>query len=195
MWDERYAEPGYAYGKEPNEFVRAMADWLPAGPVLCLAEGEGRNATYLAGRGHAVTAVDSSAVGLTKAVALAVERDTTMITVHADLADYVIEPGAWAGIVCVFCHLPPALRDRVLKGAVEGLRTGGVLLFEAYGPAQLALGTGGPKDPALLASLADLRPLLEGLELVYAEEVTREIHEGRFHDGPGATVEIVGVKR
>ena len=43
-WDERYAAPGYVYGTEPNELVAAMAGEIPAGPVLCLAEGEGRNA-------------------------------------------------------------------------------------------------------------------------------------------------------
>ena len=32
--------------------------------VLCLAEGQGRNAVWLAQRGHEVTAMDQSAFGL-----------------------------------------------------------------------------------------------------------------------------------
>ncbi len=58
MWDERYREPGYAYGSNPNDFLASVADRIPQGPVLCLAEGEGRNGVFLASRGHAVTAVD-----------------------------------------------------------------------------------------------------------------------------------------
>ena len=71
MWDERYSELGYVYGKEPNEFLVSVASRIPAGPVLSLAEGERRNAVYLAGRGHSVRAVDSSRVGLEKAMRLA----------------------------------------------------------------------------------------------------------------------------
>jgi len=39
FWDDRYAAPAYAYGTQPNDFVGAMAARIPAGPVLCLAEG------------------------------------------------------------------------------------------------------------------------------------------------------------
>jgi hypothetical protein len=48
MWDERYAGNEYAYGTEPNSFlvVRALKD--PLGRVLSIAEGEGRNAVWLA---------------------------------------------------------------------------------------------------------------------------------------------------
>ena len=44
MWDERYREEGFAYGREPNDFLRGMVERLPAGKTLCLAEGEGRKA-------------------------------------------------------------------------------------------------------------------------------------------------------
>lgn len=92
--------------------------------MLCLAEGEGRNGVFLASRGHAVTAVDGSAVGLEKARALAAERQVSLRTVHSDSADYAIEPGAWAGIVSIWCHLPAALRVPVHRGVVAGLRPG-----------------------------------------------------------------------
>src|SRR5262249_34003907 len=103
MWDERYAEPGFAYGDAPNEFLVSVVGHIPAGPVLCLGEGEGRNAVYLSARGHRVVAVDQSAVGLAKARQLAASRGVAVETVQADLARYAIEPGAWAGIVSIFC--------------------------------------------------------------------------------------------
>ena len=70
-WDERFGADVYFYGKEPNAFVAEMAEKIPAGPVLCLAEGEGRNAVFLAQRGHEVTAVDQAATGMAKAGRLA----------------------------------------------------------------------------------------------------------------------------
>ena len=66
MWDERYAVAEFVYGKEPNAFLAEHCDKLPKGKVLSLAEGEGRNAVFLAAQGYEVTAVDASLVGLNK---------------------------------------------------------------------------------------------------------------------------------
>jgi hypothetical protein len=44
--------------KEANEFLVLMQSKLPVGKVLCLAEGEGRNAVWLAQQGNDVTAKD-----------------------------------------------------------------------------------------------------------------------------------------
>ncbi len=46
-WDDRYSDADYVYGTEPNSFLVEHASKL-CGPVLSLAEGEGRNAVYLA---------------------------------------------------------------------------------------------------------------------------------------------------
>ncbi len=51
MWDKRYAGETYAYGTQPNDFLRDNAQSLPVGDTLCLGEGEGRNAVFLAGLG------------------------------------------------------------------------------------------------------------------------------------------------
>jgi 2-polyprenyl-3-methyl-5-hydroxy-6-metoxy-1,4-benzoquinol methylase len=98
-WDCRYAAEAYAFGTEPNDFLVEVAPLIPAGRVLCLAEGEGRNAVRLAGRGHEVTAVDASTVGIAKAQVLASARGVKIATVTADLSDFTIEPDFWAGIV------------------------------------------------------------------------------------------------
>lgn len=194
MWDERYGEPGFAYGTEPNDFLVSAAERIVAGPVLCLAEGEGRNAVYLASRGHAVTAVDGSAIGLAKARALATERGVELETVVADLADYRMAPNAYSAVVCIWCHLPATVRERVHRAAVGALRKGGLLILEAYTPRQLAFATGGPKTTELLYTLDELRQDFAGLELVVARETEREVHEGRFHSGKSAVVQIIGEK-
>ena len=147
FWNDRYAGAGYVYGQAPNAFVTEMARHIPAGPVLCLAEGEGRNAAHLATLGHSVTAVDLSEVGLTKARQLAAVRGVEIQTLVANLGDYRIVPGVWAGIIATFAHLPPTLRRGVHAAAAQGLQAGGVFILEAYTLAQLAFGAGGPKAP------------------------------------------------
>lgn len=195
MWDERYGRPEYVYGTEPNDFLRAEAGRIPKGRVLCLAEGEGRNAVYLAGLGHEVTAVDLSIEGLKKAERLARERGVALTVEQADLAMYVPTPAAYEGIVTIFGHLPAPVRKRLYGMIAASLVPGGVFILEVYRPEQLAFGTGGPKDPTMLPTLALLREELVGLEFVVANEVEREIHEGIFHGGQSATVQVVGVKR
>jgi SAM-dependent methyltransferase len=194
MWDERYSGDEYAYGTEPNDFLRTVAPRLPVGKTLCLGEGEGRNAVFLAGLGHEVTALDASAVGLEKTRRLAEARAVSVRTLHTDLAQYTIEPGAWDVIVSIFCHLPPDLRRRVHEEVGAGLRQGGMLVLEAYTVRQLDLATGGPPTGEMMMGLADLREELVGLRLDHAVELDRDIHEGRFHSGTGAVVQVLAVK-
>ncbi len=191
FWNNRYAVAGHVYGEAPNAFVAEVAPQIPAGPVLCLAEGEGRNAVHLATLGHRVTAVDQSEVGLAKARRLAKARGVEIETLATDLADYAIKAGAWAGIIATFAHLPPDLRRRVHREVVAGLQPGGVFILEAYTPAQLAFDTGGPRSPGLLMTLAALRDELSGLELLMGRELERDVTEGGGHAGRGAVVQIL----
>jgi SAM-dependent methyltransferase len=195
FWDNRYAEADFVFGTAPNDFLRLCAQRIPAGPVLCLGEGEGRNAAFLAGRGHAVTAVDQSATGLAKARRLAADRGLALNTRVVDLQDYAIAPGAWAAIVSIFLHLPPGLRARVHAQIATGLQPGGVFILEAYTPAQLAFGTGGPKDVELLPTLAGLRAELAGLDPVIAHECERDVIEGTGHTGRAAVVQVLARRR
>lgn len=193
-WDERYDTSEYIYGVEPNDFLRNHADRLVSGRTLCLAEGEGRNAVFLALQGHVVTAVDSSSVALKKARNLAQARGVQIRTVHADLADFEIGIERWDSIVSIFCHVPPDLRRRLHAAVVEGLKPGGMLLLEAYTPRQIALGTGGPPVPELTMTLDALREELAGLDFVHAIETEREVIEGIYHTGRGAVVQVLARK-
>jgi len=196
MWDSRYAEADYAYGTEPNNFLVQVAPRIPPGRVLCLAEGQGRNAVYLAGMGHLVTAVDQSAAGAQRAQQLAAERGVKIETITADLADFLIAPDAWEGIVSIFGHLPPALRADVHRRAVAGLRPGGAFVLEAYSPRQLQFGTGGPSagQEELLVPLSSAVAELGGLRLERAAEVEREVREGSYHHGQASVVQVLGFK-
>jgi len=194
MWDERYSNDEYAYGTEPNDFVLEHFNKIPAGKVLCLAEGEGRNAVYLAQNGYDITAVDASSVGLQKAQRLAEEKGVKIHTIVSDLGDYHIEPGSLEGIVSIFCHLPKSIRRTLHREVVAGLKPGGILLLEAYTPSQLRHGTGGPATDELTMTLAELKQELIGLELLLAQEIERDVIEGLYHTGRGAVVQVIGRK-
>ena len=187
FWDQRYAEPGYKYGTAPNAFLQQQAALLaPRSRVLVPGDGEGRNSVWLAQQGHQVLAMDSSAVGLAKAQALAAERGVALQTLHADLADWLPAPGSADAVVLVFVHLPPALRRRAHQHLADALAPGGWLLLECFHPGQLGRPSGGPKDLAMLADLATLRADFAGrLDEVQAWEGKVVLDEGPGHQGPG----------
>jgi len=194
-WDARYAEPGWTFGTEPNDFLREQAHQLPRGRVLCLAEGEGRNAVWLATQGYDVTAMDQSQTGLDKAQQLARERGVRIATECADLGSYVIEPGAWQGIVSIFAHVPTVVRRRVHAAVVDGLAPGGVMLLEAYRPEQIGRGTGGPPDDDRMLNLERLRAELGSLEWLLARELERDVQEGVRHTGVSSVVQLLARRR
>lgn len=193
MWDRRYGEPGFVYGTEPNLFLAENAErHLPAGgEVLSLAEGEGRNAVFLARLGFVVTGVDASAVGLDKARKLAEQHGVEIRTVVSDLGRFDLGVERWDGIVSIWCHLPSALRVPLHRSVVRALRPGGVLLLESYTPEQLKYGTGGPPDPDRLMTLAAVRDELFGLQWLYGEEKLREVHEGSYHQGLSSVLQVI----
>lgn len=195
MWDQRYAEEGFAYGTSPNDFLADTVSVLPPkGRILCLAEGEGRNAVYLAEKGFTVECVDASALGLEKAAALAKSRSVTIKTERADLKDYSIAAGRYDGIISIFCHLPPPLQKHVHRQVYEGLRDGGIFILEGFSKDQINNTTGGPRNPELLMELETVKTELSPLAIQHARETKRNIQEGAYHNGIGAVIQIVGVK-
>jgi SAM-dependent methyltransferase len=191
MWDERYGQPGFAYGTEPNDFLRAEYARMAVGRVLCLADGEGRNSVFLAEQGYLVTAVDASGVGVTKTGQLAIERGVTVDAHHADLRDFDLGEAQWDGIVSIFCHLPPPLRREVHARVVRALKPGGVLILEAYTPDQVGRGTGGPPVAAAMMSEEILRDELAGLVFDSIVECEREVIEGAYHTGTASVVQVI----
>jgi SAM-dependent methyltransferase len=194
MWDERYGTEEYAYGTRPNKFLEENFHSIPKGKVLSLAEGEGRNAVFLAQQGYAVTAVDASLVGLNKAWKLAEENGVFVECVHADLADYDLGEDRWDGIVSIFCPLPSSLRKQLYKKVEAGLKPNGIFLLEAYTPEQLKHGTGGGNSADVMQSKESLRLELAGLKFRHLVELERDVREGIYHTGIGAVVQAIAAK-
>lgn len=193
MWDERYAADEYIYGTEPNEFLAEHAREL-SGPVLCIAEGEGRNGVFLASLGLEVLAVDSSAVGLEKARALAESRGVSIATEVADLADYIPSPDSYGAVVSIFAHLPSKIRQRLYPLLEQCLTPGGLLILEAYNEAQMNRDTGGPKDPDMLMSEAKIEAGFANLDTLFLQETRRQVIEGLYHTGLADVVQFIGRK-
>lgn len=193
MWNERYQAEGFAYGTAANDFLIEVEPLLRRGSrILSLAEGEGRNAVWLAQQGHDVVAVDGSSVGLAKANALAAERGVVIDTVVADLADFAIDEDAFDAVISVWAHVPPALRQSLHAKVARGLKVGGLFVLEAYQPSQTKRTTGGPRDPSMCMSAATLRSELPAfIEFVRCDEKTRTVKEGAFHDGESDVVQLV----
>ncbi len=191
MWNERYDTKDYIYGEEPNAFLAANFQKIPKGKVLCIAEGEGRNAVFLARQGYQVTAVDQSDVGLEKAKKLAAKHGVNIHCIHADLERFDLGTNQWDGIVSIFCHVPQQLRESLHRKLTQALKRGGIFLLESYTPRQLDYGTGGPPVAELMMSKAALEQELAGLQIDYLEELERDVIEGSHHTGRGAVVQAI----
>lgn len=192
MWDQRYQTEGYFYGTEPNDFLREQVTRLrDNAEVLCLAEGEGRNAVFLATRGLRVTGVDGSRVGLAKAERLAAERNVALQTVVADLATWDLGEAKWDAIVSIWAHLPAALRASLHPRIARALRPNGLLLVEHYHPKQIDYGTGGPPDPTMMLTIAEMDRDFPGWVKLHALEGEREVHEGLGHNGKSFVTQLV----
>lgn len=198
LWDERYSHPNFVFGYRPNDFlVSAEAMLRRRSRVLVLGDGEGRNGVWLARKGHRVTTVDLSEVGVAKARGLAEEHGVEIDAQVADLGDWVSTPaaeGPWDGIVSIFCHLPVDLRRRVSEGLTPRLAPLGRLILEAYTPEQLQLGTGRPPDESVLLNRERVLADWPGLDLD-VRQTERRIFEGMAHQGLGSVVQVLGQRK
>lgn len=144
FWNERYAEKEFAYGKEPNQFLKENLHQLPKGKVLFVAEGEGRNAVFAAQNGYEVVAFDYSESAKSKALTLAKEQNVQLDYLVSDVMDLSFEPESFDAIVFIFAHFPAVIRKQAHQKLVSFLKPDGKVLFEAFEKNQLQFTSGGP---------------------------------------------------
>ena len=194
MLNERYTVDEYIYGTAPNSFLAEHAGLL-SGPVLSLAEGEGRNAVFLASLGLKVHGVDGSDVGLAKAQALARSKGVEIQTEVADLGMFEPEANHYGSVVSISAHLPSAVREKLHPLVERCLRPGGLILLEAYSENQLSRDTGGPKDSDMLMTRAKIEGEFPNCEPILLRELEREVCEGTYHTGVASVVQFIGRKK
>lgn len=197
-WDERYSHPKFVFGYRPNDFlVESEVLLRRRARVLVLGDGEGRNGVWLAQRGHQVTTVDWSPVGVAKARALAAERGVSIDAHVGDVLEWLTTDaaaGPWDGVVTIFLHLLPDERVELAQLVSDRLDPRGWLIQENYAPDQATLGTGGPSDPTRCASVEELIAEWPQLRLD-ARAKRRRIFEGMAHQGVGSVVQVLGQRR
>lgn len=192
FWDERYSQPEYVYGTQPNDFLKASISHLPkTGRVLCLGEGEGRNAVFLAGHGLTVCAVDISSAGKEKAERLAADNGVSIEYIVTDVNDFDFGENKWDAIVSIFAHTDPETRRRTLPKALKALKPDGVFIMEAYNPEQIKYGTGGPQDPSWMVALDELLSVFKNQDILHQCEKERDVHEGTCHTGKAFVTQFI----
>ena len=182
-WNQRYRESELVWSAGPNQFVEAELAELPPGRAVDLAAGEGRNAIWLARQGWQVTAVDFSQAGLDKGRILSDGLDVEWVC--ADATTWSAEP-AYDVCVIAYLQLTAAGRRAAVRNGYAALRPGGTFLLVAHDSTNLAEGTGGPQDPAVLMTAEDVLADLGGetFEVQRAGRVERAVPQP---DGSTAT--------
>lgn len=195
FWDLKYVGDDYFYGKEPNAWLVSQAGRLrPGMRALSVADGEGRNAVWLAGQGLDVTAVDASGNAVAKAKALAAACGVAVTHVQADLTSWAWPAAAFDVVVAIFAHFTPEHRPAIHRAMLDALARGGLVLIEAYFPFQHLHRTGGPPDLDMLYTAWRLAQDFQAAEIIELAEVTTDLQEGSGHSGRSAVVRLVARK-
>ena len=177
------------YGEHPNAYLRAQVLRLtPGGKVLVPGDGYGRNGMWLARQGFRVTTVDLSPVGVERARKSAQAAGLAMSIEEADLATWTWPDSEFDAVASIFLHLPPDLRPQIHAQMLAALKPGGLLIIEAFTPAQLQHSSGGPKQLELLYTAEILRKDFIGADVLELLEVEIDLDEGRMHRGRAAVV-------
>ena len=196
FWDQRYAEPGFAFGEAPNAFLAAQKPRFRQGMrALVPGDGEGRNGVWLAELGLNVTTVDASKIGVHKANLLSAERGVTIDAHCADLSVWKWPEAEFDVVAAIYLHFPKADRARMHGRMLAALKPGGILILEGYSPRQLlhrANGSvGGPPDPAMLFEPNDLRSDFAAAEIMVLVELEAILAEGKRHTGRSSVVRLI----
>lgn len=176
-WNLRYAESEMVWSLEPNEFVVEYLSDLPAGKMLDLGGGEGRNALWFASRGWHVENSDFSAVAVTKFLQRA-EREgllelctgTTVDATHPESC--VTKPVDLA--VMAYLQIPAADLAAAIATAAHSLRPGGTFFGVWHARENLEYGFGGPPSPELNPTQDELRAACEAVGMKIETLTLRE---------------------
>jgi SAM-dependent methyltransferase len=189
-WEARYGAPEYIFGKQPNFFLAACKPLLPvSGRALAVADGEGRNAVWLAEQGLEVLSIDFSPTAQNKARILARERGASVAFELADVHSWAYPEAAFDVVCEIFTQFSaPEERAQKWNGMRRALEPGGLLIILGYTPKQLDYGTGGPKQLDQLYTRAMLEEAFAGYRQMVFRQEELEIHEGTSHGGMSAVI-------
>lgn len=198
-WNKRYSDEAFAYGEEPNQYLKAQLEKLPIGSILFPAEGEGRNAVFAAQLGWDVTAFDISQEGQKKANLLSEKKGVSIDYQVGPLEELSLEAGQFDAIALIYAHFPAKIKSAYHQKLDTLLKNGGTIIFESFSKKHLAYvladeKVGGPKDIDSLFSIDEIKADFPNYTIVELVEQDIELSEGLYHNGVGSVIRFVGVK-
>lgn len=199
-WNDRYSKEEFAYGEQPNNYLKEQLEKLAPGTILFPAEGEGRNAVFAAKLGWTVSAFDISDEGKNKADKLAEKNKVTIDYQIGELQTLNFNAGQFDAIALVYAHFPASIKSLYHKLFDTYLKKNGIIIFEAFSKKHIDYVTanekvGGPKDLESLFSIEEILLDFPEYEIIELAEKEIELNEGIFHNGTGSVIRFVGRKK
>jgi 2-polyprenyl-3-methyl-5-hydroxy-6-metoxy-1,4-benzoquinol methylase len=199
-WDDRYSNDEFAYGEQPNNYLKEQLEQLTPAKILFPAEGEGRNAVFAAKLGWEVSAFDISNEGQKKALRFAEKNNVTIDYQVGELQMLNYKEGQFDAIALIYAHFPAGIKSQLHKMLDGYVCKGGTIIFEAFSKNHLDYlaknpNVGGPKDIESLFSVEEIKADFDNYEIIVLEEKVIELNEGLYHNGEGAVIRFVGRKR
>ncbi|ASN05548.1 class I SAM-dependent methyltransferase [Virgibacillus necropolis] len=191
-WDKSFSDNDFVYGKSENAFINETSDLIPDhSKVGCFAEGEGRNAVYLAKLGHEVTTYDQSTIGLEKTKTLASQNNVEVETVAIDLTKEKVRTDQFDAAIMVFGHVPKQSQQFLIESMIDSVKPSGYIIFEVYSESQLAYQTGGPKSVEMLYNPVDILNWIKNYKSIHFYYGEADRNEGKRHVGLGHVIQAV----
>ncbi|WP_089052751.1 class I SAM-dependent methyltransferase [Flavobacterium oncorhynchi] len=199
-WDDRYSNEEFAYGEEPNNYLKEQIQKLKPSTILFPAEGEGRNAIFAAKLGWNVSAFDISEEGKNKALKLAEANNVSIDYQVGELETLNFKEEQFDVIALIYAHFPAEIKSEIHKQLDKLLRKDGIIIFEAFSKKHLEYlaindKVGGPKDIESLFSIEEIKSDFPNYEIIELEEKEIELNEGLFHNGTGSVIRFIGRKK
>ena len=190
FWNGKFSKADYFYGTKANEFLASNISLLKNHKkLLCLGEGEGRNAIFFAKNGFEVSAIDASNLGLEKLENRAKKEKLDIKTVCMDLNDWTVLE-KYDVIVASYLHMFKNEREELFKKIENSLTSNGYFVGEFFSTKQLEFNSGGPKDLDLLYTIEDFENYFNLCKKNITEEIV-VLNEGIGHQGEACVIRVV----
>ncbi len=200
IWNERYQDKEYAYGKQPNKYLKTVLNRIhQKGKALFPAEGEGRNAVYAASLGFDVTAIDFSDEAKQKAFRLAEEQNVSIDYRIGNVQEMEMKEESFDFLVLIFAHFPVDSRKEIIQKYQKYLRKYGIVVLQGFSQNHPVVSKenerrSGPRDIEMLFTKEMIENDFLGFETIELSEEVAVLDEGEFHQGKSSLINYMGRK-
>ena len=193
MWEDRYKDHNdYLFGREPAHILKENP-WIRSGATnaLCVGDGEGRNAVFLAEFGFEVSSFDLSPTAAQRSRALAVEADVSVDAYVSDWNDWDFSR-EFDLVVAIFVQFTgPDARPQQFADLRKATKPGGRLVLHGFTPEQIGRGTGGPPVTENMYTEKMLADAFGDWKILRLASYERDQTSGTGHVGKAALIDLV----